>query len=204
MRQPKCGEVRGCCVLWCAYPLPRRIIPHSGRKPPECGDTPAGMSASLSLQGKVETPQSYEGSSGSCQLMTWRSEGTERTQRSGAWWSIDWLLLRPSGPQRMWLSFQTWQRGKAHKNCLYCGRKNPCISRKWVPYVNAATVNLPIISWMSLWIIAQNTLITYRSLQWHTDMVYMGILYINWRNAGYILQCCERLSHTGFSSIESR
>lgn len=54
MQQPKRGEVRGRCVLWCTYPLPRHIFPHSERKPPECGD-------SLSLQGWAATPPELRG-----------------------------------------------------------------------------------------------------------------------------------------------
>lgn len=130
MQQPKYGGVRGCCVLWCMYPF-RHIIPPSER----VWWHSCEVSASLSLQGRAENPQSCEGSSGSCQQMIRRSEGTERTQRSGAWWSIDCLGLCPSWPRKMWLSFQSWQRGKTHKNCLYSGGKtpnvcSPCISRK--------------------------------------------------------------------------
>lgn len=95
MQQPKRGEVRGCCVLWCTNPSSHYNVPHSERKPSDCGDT-SRVSASLaSLQEKGQKPQSC-GSSRSCQRMIWRSEGTERTQRSGAGAVINPLVVAAS------------------------------------------------------------------------------------------------------------
>lgn len=169
MQQPKRGEVRGCCVLWCTDPSSHYNVPHSERKPQDCGDTRAEWVHHLrlcrgeSLKAVTEAVGAVSGWYGGQ-----RAQRGHKDRGRGRW-SIHWLLPRPSGPQRMSLSFQT--RGKTHKNCLYCGGKKPkCLKSMHIKKIGA------ICAAATKWIFPlyvgchcgllphQRTIITYRLL----------------------------------------